>query len=400
MRTWLVCVGVACAGVATADSPVDVSAQYQRAAKLDDNGEHEKALDLINQGLATAPKDLRLLSLKGAVLIKLHNYLDALAAHQAYLDAGATGANRREAQKIVDSLLAVKSTSLEISLANGPADVYLDSKTQGALCRAETSCNRPVLPGEYDVIAERPGFERWTGHVTVEKGTTVKLAVKLVEQPSRLTVRVVQPGARVTVDDAVYGAPTAVPPGTHQVVVTLAGHKAARREAIAREGKPIELDIALVRLVPFRVEPPGAVLLLDGKPIPIQDGHIEIPAGPHVLAARAKGFRGERIEIPAARGADYQLAIELRPSQLTAQRKLALVVSGAGLVSVGAGVVLGLEQGQFRTPPSQLGYGLGGFAVAVALVLWREGAPRPRPSRIAVTPRLDSVVGLELAVGF
>jgi hypothetical protein len=405
MRTGLVCVGVAwaviaSAGAARADAQINVGEQYQRATKLLEDGEHEQALELIDRALVAAPKELGLLRLKGAVMIKLHDYLGALAAHQAYLDAGAVGANRREAQKIVDSLLAAKSTFLEISLANGPADIYLDSKTQAALCRAETACHKPVLPGEYKVIAERPGFERWTGRVTIEKDATAKLAVVLIEQRSRLTVRAVPPGPRITVDGAVYDAPTSVPPGAHQVVVTLAGHKAVRREVIASKGKPIELDIALVPLVPLRVDPAGAVLLLDGTRVALADGHLEIPPGRHVLVARAKGFRSERIEIPAARGAGYQLAIELRPSQLTAQRKLALAVGGVGLISVGAGVRLGLEHGQFRTPPSQLGYGFGGFAVALALVLWREGAPRPRPSRIHLIPRLGSVAGLELAVGF
>jgi PEGA domain len=277
------------------------------------------------------------------------------------------------------------------------------------LCRAEKSCQKPVLPGEYKVIAERPGFQRWTTRVTVDKGTTAKVAIALVEQRSPLTVRVVPSGARVTVDGAAYdaSAPTSVAPGAHRVEVTLAGHKAVRRELIAREGKPIDLEVALPLLVPIRVAPPSAELFLDGQPIAVEDGRVAIPAGAHVLAARAKGFHGDTVAIPAARGASYQLAVELqRASRLTPRRKLALVAGGAGLVSIGAGAVLGLEKGQFRTPPSQLGYGLGGWAVAVAIGLWLEGKPRARPSqRIAVTPyvgsaRGDSVAGLGLAVGF
>ena len=38
-----------------------------------------------------------------------------------------------------------------------------------------------MLPGDYKVIAERPGFERWTGRVTVENGKTAKLGVTLAE---------------------------------------------------------------------------------------------------------------------------------------------------------------------------------------------------------------------------
>ncbi|HWO26064.1 MAG TPA: PEGA domain-containing protein [Kofleriaceae bacterium] len=399
MRTWLVCMGVACAGVAAAGPEAGLDQQYQQAARLDDSGEHEKALELVNQGLASAPNDLRLLGLKGAVLIKLRDYVGALAAHQAYLAAGATGANRREAQRIVDSLLAVKSTFLEITLANGPADVYLDSKTYGVLCRMERSCQKPVLPGEYKVIAERPGFERWSTRVTVDKDMTAKVAIKLIEQPSQLTVRTTPPGARVKVDGAPYTAPTSLPPGKHRVVVTLAGHAAVRREVTAREGKAIELDVTLMPRVSIQVEPPGAELLLDGNPIAIEDGLIEIPAGAHVLFVSAKGYRSDRIEVPAARGPDYQLAIELQPGRLTPQRKLALAVGGAALISVGAGVVFGLNGGQFRTFESQLGYDVGGFALAVAIGLWLGDVPRAQPApRVTVTPRVDSVTGLGLGL--
>src|SRR6187401_1887051 len=100
LRTWIVCVGVAFTGIALAAPRVDVREQFKRAAQLEQDGEYEKALELIVQGLAAAPKDLKLLGLKGAVLIKLRDYAGALAAYRAYLDAGATGANRREAQKI------------------------------------------------------------------------------------------------------------------------------------------------------------------------------------------------------------------------------------------------------------------------------------------------------------
>src|SRR6185436_733399 len=117
MRGWIVCVGVACAGVAVAGPRGDVRETYELAAQLDDDGEYEQALGLVEQGLAIAPKDLELLGLKGTVLLKLRDYTRALAAYRAYLDAGVTGANRREAQKIVNSLGAVQSTFLQITLA-------------------------------------------------------------------------------------------------------------------------------------------------------------------------------------------------------------------------------------------------------------------------------------------
>jgi hypothetical protein len=429
IRTWIVCVGVACTGVALAAPQVDAQEKYKLAVQLDDSGDAEKALGLINEGLAIAPQDLPLLGLKGAVLLKLRDYTAALAAYQAYLDAGATGANRREAQKIVNNLGAVKSTFLAITLANGPAAIYLDSKTQGVFCTAAPLCNQAILPGQYKVLAERDGFERWTGRVTIVTGKTATLAITLIEKPSLLTVRVAQPGARVTVDDTAYAAPTTVPAGSHRVVVSLAGHAEARLEAAAHEGKPVELDVTLTPLVATRVEPPGAALWLDGKPVTIADGSLAIPPGAHTLVARALGFEDRRIEIPAVRAADYQLEVGLVrvQSRFTGRRKIALAVGGVGLVAMAGGVVLGVQarhldhdtyalcpstsvacpdapkandlnlRAQSRARTANIAYGVAGGAAIAAAVLWLTGAPE---SRVAVTPQLGAVAGLDLAVRF
>jgi hypothetical protein len=166
-----------------------------------------------------------------------------------------------------------------------------------------------VLPGQYKVIAERSGFERWTGRVAIERDKTTPLPVTLVERPSLLTVRVAQPGARVTVDDTAYDAPATVAAGTHRVVISLAGYMDARREIAAHEGKPVKLEVALTPLVAIRLEPPGAALRLDDKPVALADGGLAIPPGAHVLVARAQGFQDRRIDIPAERAPASAAAI-------------------------------------------------------------------------------------------
>src|SRR5690242_10961011 len=106
--TWIVCVGVLCTSIALAAPKAgatprtSAAAKYKQATQLDESGDYDKAIVTIDEGLAVAPKDLKLLGLKGTVLLKMRDYSRALAAYQAYLDAGATGANRREAQKIVN----------------------------------------------------------------------------------------------------------------------------------------------------------------------------------------------------------------------------------------------------------------------------------------------------------
>jgi len=446
--TWIVCVAVVYAGGAQAAPKakpgaapkVDARTKYKAAVVADDNGEAEKALAVIDEGLALAPNDLPLLGLKGTVLLKQHDYPGALTAYQAYLDAGVKGASRRAAEKIINDLEAVKTTFLDITLANGPAPIYLDSKTQGVFCTAAPSCNKAVLPGPYRVIAERAGFERWTGSVTVERGKTAKLAATLTEKPSLVTVRVAQPGARVTVDDAAYEAPAKLAAGTHQVVVSLAGHAEARLEAAAHEGKPVELDVTLTPLVAIHVEPAEAQLLLDDKPVAVVDGHLALPPGAHALVARAAGYDERRLEISAERAPEYTIDVKLavkvvraapkvqpRPSVFTPRRKIALVAGGVGLVAVSAGIVLGVQSGQLdndayalcpsatiacadareatdlnvrarsRALQANIAYGVAGGAAIAAAVLWLTGAPE---SRVAVTPQLGAVAGLDVSVKF
>ena len=241
-------------------------------------------------------------------------------------------------------------------------------------------------------------------------------------------MRVAQPGARVTVDDTAYDAPTTVPAGSHRVVVSLPGHADARLEAAAHEGKPVELDVVLGLLVAIRVEPPGAALWLDDKPVAMQGGSLAIPPGAHTLVARAQEFEDRRIEIPAVRAADYKLEVGLaHVPRFRGRRKIALAVGGVGLIAVAGGVVLGLQsrqldhdtyalcpstsapcpdapkandlklRAQSRARTANIAYGVAGGAAIAAAVLWLTGAPE---SRVAVTPQLGAVAGLDVAVRF
>jgi hypothetical protein len=443
IRVWIVCIGVAYAGLALAAPRVDPRVQYKKAAELDEQGDYQAALGVIEKGLAVAPKDLRLLGLKGALLLKLRDYPEALVAYQAYLDAGATGANRREAQKIVDILRTVKSTSLEVAVANGPAEIYLDSKTQGLFCSAAPACSKPVLPGEYKVIAERPGFQRWTGNVSVANGQSQKVSVTLVEKPSLLTVRAEPAGARITVDDAAHEAPAQVAAGKHRVEVSLAGHRKERREVEAREGKPVELVVALTPVVPVRIQPPGAQVLLDGQPAAIEQGELAMSPGEHAIVVRAQGFQERELKVPAERPEGYEVVVELArvvppppppppPPLFTGRRKLAVASAGVGVVALGAGVMLGLQakgldddayklcpsptvacpdaveandlnsRSRSRALTANIAFGVAGGAAIAAAVLWLTGAPESRTAerRVSVTPRLGGSAGLDLAVRF
>ena len=306
MRRVLVSICLA-GGVASGAPLDDARDKHKAAAKLAADDDNEAALKLVDEGLALVPSDLPLLQLRGTLLLKTRDYAGALAAYQAYLDAGARGANKREALKILASLTPVKSTFIDLT-ANTDATIYLDTKSAGPFCTAP--CNRALLPGDYKVIAERAGFERWTGHVAIAKGTATKLAVALVEKPSAVVLRVTPAEAVLVIDGAPYtGGP--LPAGSHKVVFSLAGHATRNLDVTAHEGAPIELEVALVPLVPLTFAPAAATLTLDDAPAILEAGGIAVPPGPHVLVAKAPGFHEQKVEIPADRPAGYTLGVEL-----------------------------------------------------------------------------------------
>jgi hypothetical protein len=439
IRIGIVCSAVAWAAVAQA-APAKDSARLAQAKRLAGTGQYDQALATIEEGLATNPKDTDLLELKGQVLVKLPDYLGALEAYEADVAAGAKGPNLRNAKIQITTLGPVRTTFLDIAVTNGPAVIHLDSRTQRAFCTAAPTCRHGWLPGTYKVIADRPGFQPWTGRVTLTAGKTAKLEINLVEKPSLLTVRVAQADATITVDDTAYTAPVTVPAGPHRVAVALSGHVPWSTEVVASEGKPIELDISLSPRVPIRIEPATAVttLLLDDKPVTVEDGSLGVPAGPHVLVARTSGFPDRRVEIPAERPADYTIVVAFRAppparqaSPFTPRRKIALAVGGLSLVAVAGGAVLGMQakqreddafalcpspetpcaaaaeandlnkQGRSRALQANIAYGVAAGAAVTAAVLWLTGRASESPEpRVAVTPRLGTDAGLDVSLRF
>jgi len=384
----------------------DTRDKYKQAAQLAADDDNDKALALVEAGLASASKDLQLLELKGTLLLKMRDFEGALAAYQAYIDAGATGANRRAAQKIVASLHGVKSSSLDLAVTNGPAFVYLDSRTQGTFCTASPRCTKGMLPGDYKLIVERPGFERWTKHVTVEHDRATKVEVTLIEKPSPITVRVAESGARITIDGTVHdGAPIAG--GDHEVVASLAGYGTVHRRVAAHEGKAVEVDISLAKLVPIKTIA-TAELSIDDTRVDLEDGGVPVGPGAHVLVAHATGFHDKRVAIPSERASDYTIAAELDP--MGALVRIVGAPTGARLVVDGTAVATApftepveVAPGAHQIEVRSAGYlpyrDQGAFATAQTVDL-RLTKLRPESHRNSYIAGASALGALALGAGF
>ncbi len=126
-----------------------------------------------------------------------------------------------------------RTTFLEVQVANGPADIYLNFKARGVACRAEPSCKKALLPGSY-------------------KGDRRAARLRALDRPRHRGQRQRSPPAdhagRAAVDArradrAPRRRHTSTAPrsirgpiaaGPHQVVVSLDGYREERRAIEAR----------------------------------------------------------------------------------------------------------------------------------------------------------------------
>jgi len=110
---------VVCANVALAAPQPGARDSFKLAAQLDERGEHEKALVVIDDGPASAPGDVPLLGLKGAVLMKLHDDTGALKdngnARCASQTAGCSAMAVNDLQRRADSRTSTAEFACAIS---------------------------------------------------------------------------------------------------------------------------------------------------------------------------------------------------------------------------------------------------------------------------------------------
>jgi hypothetical protein len=413
-------------------APDTARSKYKAADKLSNAGADAEALVVIEEGLRLDARYLPLLNLKGSVLVRLRDFEGAYAAYKAFLDAGGDKTPAGPPVKAtMKSLEAILATVLEIEASSGPTAITVKDKP---FCIASPTCKKALTAGEYTVTAQREGFAPWTGKVTVVLSQTARLEVKLVESPSRLTVKPTPSDAVVTVDGAAFPAPAEVAAGPHQVTVAMVGYATAKREVTVGLGKPVELQVALEPTTPARIVPETATLLLDDQPIALDNGGLSLPAGKRVLRISATGYLDQRVTIPATRPPGYKIDVALvsasrvvRGPLFTPRRKIAVAAAGVSLLAVGAGVYLGVDAKQLeddsfalcpmpaacpeadrandlidradsRALQANIAFGVAAAAAVGAAVLWITGsAESSSQAQVAITPRLSPLPGATMA---
>lgn len=198
---------------------------------------------------------------------------------------------------------------------------------------------------------------------------------------------------------------------------------------ITRNGKPVDLAL-WNRAVPVD----GGTYKIGGS----APGHeewsttVDVPVELGKVSVDVPRFK-EIVKLVQPPPTDKPLAVtkpvetERAPGMFTPKRKLALGIAGAGVVSIGVAIALGIQakgyqddayalcpdpatpcaradeanalmdKGRTRATITNVAYGIGGAALIGATVLWFLGAPASSESRVSVRPRAN---GLDVAVRF
>lgn len=205
----------------------------------------------------------------------------------------------------------------------------------------------PVLAGNRQVLARRPGYRDVARTEQVAAGRSRRVAVELERVGPALRVAVRPPTATVRIDGrkAVAGEVSGseeilvgLEPGIHRLTVTAGGYRTRDlRLELTRLVDyllpPLALDPARGRITIAGL-PRGARLTVDGEPVDAVDKAIlELVPGDHRLEVRA-GARGSWTRtVRLADRQDLGLAVSLRPALVLLGFRGADEVAGAELAA-------------------------------------------------------------------
>src|SRR5262249_20206367 len=222
------------------------------------------------------------------------------------------------------------------------AEIFVDGTDRG-----KAPLDVPGLtPGQHIITARAAGYADKDVNITVEPGKSLVTKIELapgVSGPSGKLQGTGPAGASVFIDGTSVGqAPVekTVTAGDHTIVVQKEGFARVERRMTIPEGQtiPFAAELKAVGGMRFVSTPDGATVLLDGQAIGktplVRD---DLPAGEHVVAFRAAGYRDWSQPVTLQGGQMAVMNAELHASSESPPEEAAAVRKG--LSSYGAGTV-------------------------------------------------------------
>lgn len=250
--------------------------------------------------------------------------------------------------------------TLAAALIPASAVVTIRSNTEGATLYID-GARKGTLPftaelaaGTRAVEIRAKGHKPWKQSLLVVAGQPRTVGpVTLAPADGELRVESVPPGASVALDGRYAGTTPATfllgPGRDHRVTVSKRGYATASRSVRLRPAEKRSLRVALgakAGPVTLRVQPPDALLSIEGQTIGPANGKHELPAAPTLLEIVREGFETAQLWVTPQPGFEQTLTVELRaagapstaalPEKITAPDGTVMILVRPGKFTMGA----------------------------------------------------------------
>ena len=252
--------------------------------------------------------------------------LKAIAAKAGSRRIHITAKNYQDLQTLVEIEGCGVEQSVTLALAPGWSDVEIRSIPRKAqvFVNGKPSGHTPMtlklFPGSHRLEIRAHLYKTWREQVMVKANQKQTLGpIRLKPADGRLLLGTNPPGANVTVGKAYIGrTPLEAflqPDTPHEIKISKAGYEKAVREVIVSSGKKKEIRVALVPVkgsIHFKIEPPDAELVINGKPWGRVPEELLLVAVPHKVVIQRDGYRPYQTTITPKPGFPQELKVSLK----------------------------------------------------------------------------------------
>lgn len=214
--------------------------------------------------------------------------------------------------------LVLKPDWAMLSLSSDPDGAQI---MEAGTSLGETPGTIELMSGPHNLELVKPGYKTRVIPVTIVAGQDQQLPKVALAPADGIVDLVSKPaGGAVTLD----GVFTGVTPlrlqvsadEDHEIEITLAGHRPARRSVELKPEEELKLEVRLqpeYGVVFFDSRPADAVLVLNGKPRGPATARLKLPAVPHRVEIRKPGYRPYRGTVTPSPGISRTVSVVLQP---------------------------------------------------------------------------------------
>jgi len=250
--------------------------------------------------------------------------------------------------------------TLAAALIPASATIAIQSTTPGATLYVDGTRKGP-LPMSLDLGAgtrmieiRADAHKTWRRSLPVVAGQSQQIGpVALAPADGELRVESEPAGASIAVDGRFVGTTPATlmlaPARDHRVTISKGGHATASRTVHLKSAEKQALRVGLTAdtgPVTLRVEPPDALLRIEGRPVGTANGRHELPAAPTLLEIVREGYETAQVWVTPKPGFEQSRTIRLRvpgapaasalPEKITAPDGTVMILVRPGKFTMGA----------------------------------------------------------------